>query len=276
MLGLVAIGFSYIFRVTKVFHLAHGGIYVVGAYSCWWAEMKTQSWFISIIFAFAIVTILITILEKSVYLQINKRKSNESISLIASSGLYVIIINILALLFGNENKVFENGISGTFLIGQLIITKVQLIQLIAGIGSIVILIGLLSFTKSKLTLQAISDNEIISKTLGINTNRERLKVFVLGSILASIAAILNTIDTGIDLHSGMKITLSAAVVTILIGRSNPLLIMLSSISLLLLQNIVEWFMNAQWRDGVTFFILLIVILFRTEGILSYNLRKDRA
>jgi len=54
------------------------------------------------------------------------------------------------------------------------------------------------------------------------------------------------------------------------------LIVAFAIALTLLQNSVEWFLDAQWKDAITFLILLLVILFRTEGIISYNLRKDRA
>src|SRR5205085_5701450 len=104
LLSLMAISFTYIFRVTKVFHLAHGGVYVAGAFACWWMLTKTNNWFAAIAFAIAVVAILIWVIEKTIYLPLNKKQSNQSISLIASMGLYVVIVNILALLFGNEDK----------------------------------------------------------------------------------------------------------------------------------------------------------------------------
>ncbi len=275
LLSLVAIGFSYIFNITGVFHLSHAGVYVSGAYACWWMFMKTNNWFIAISFAFAVVVILIYFIEKIVYSPLNKQKSNQSISLIASMGLYVVIINILALLFGNENKLIENSISGSFQFGNFILTKIQLIQAIIAVLATATFLIYLKLSKSNLTLQAIADNETISKVFGINTEIERIKIFIIGSVLASIAAILAMLEVGIDPYSGMSITLTATVVTILVSRMNVLLIILFSIALTILQSIIEWFLNAQWKEGITFFILLLVILFKTEGIVSYNLRKDR-
>lgn len=276
ILSLVAIGFTYIFRVTRVFHLAHGGVYVSGAFAGWWMLTKTNNWLVAIVFAIAVVSILIYLIEKTVYLPLNKKQSNQSISLIASMGLYVVIVNILALLFGNENKIADNSISGSFELGNIILTKVQIVQTIAGALTTSLFLIYLKLTKSNLALQSISDNETISKVFGINTEKERVKVFIVGSALACIAAILKTLEVGIDPQAGMSITLTAAVVTILVSRLNVMLIIAFSVALTLLQNSVEWFFNAQWKDGITFLVLLLVILFRTEGIISYNLRKDRA
>ena len=275
LLSLVVIGFTYIFRVTKVFHLAHAGIYVVGAFSCWWMLSKTNNWLVSIPFAMVVVSILIYIIEKVVYLPLIKKQSNQSVSLIASMGLYVVIVNLLALFFGNDNKVFEHSISGSYELGSIILSKVQIVQALSGIVIISIFLLFLKISKSNLTLQSISDNEVISKVFGINTEKERVKVFIIGSLLACFAAILITLDVGIDLQSGMGITLTASVIIVLVSRLDVRLCVLFSILLTILQNSIEWFLNAQWKQGITFSILLLVILFRTEGIISYNLRKDR-
>lgn len=259
-----------------MFHLAHGGVYVAGAFTFWWMLTKTNNWFAAVAFAITVVAILIWVIEKAIYLPLNKKQSNQSISLIASMGLYVVIVNVLALLFGNENKIIGNTVSGSFELGNIIFTKVQAIQSIIGVVVIVAFLIYLKISKSNLALQSVSDNVTISKVFGINTESERTKVFIIGSILACIAAILKTMETGIDPQAGMSITLTAAVVAILVARLNVLLIIAFSIGLTILQNSVEWFLNAQWKEGITFLILLLVILFRTEGIISYNLRKDRA
>jgi len=276
LLSLVAIGFTYIFWVTRVFHLAHGGIYVAGALASWWTLTKTNNWIFAIGFSIAIVSILIYLIEKAVYLPLNKKQSNQSISLIASTGLFVIIINVLALIFGNQIKVFENAPTGSFQFGQIILTKMQLIQTIVSLLTITAFFFYLKLTKSSLVLQSVSDNDTISKVFGINTEIERVRVFILGSALACIAAILKSSEIGIDLLDGMGITLTASVIAILVSRSDLFLIVLFSIVLSILQNTIEWFLNSQWKNGITFLILLLVILFRTEGIISYNLRKDRA
>ncbi len=276
LLSLMAIGFTYIFRVTRVFHLAHGAIFVSGAFSFWWGLSLTANWLLSGILALGICALLIYLIEKVVYLPLSKKQTNQSISLIASMGLYAVVINILALVFGNENKMLSGFATNSYNFGNLILTNIQIYQ-VAASAMIIVAYGLLQkFSRTGLVLQAISDNESIGQVIGINTDRERLKVFIIGSIFACIAAILRMMDVGMDVHTGMGITLTAAVVAILVSRLSISLILVFTIALSLLQNVTEWFLNAQWRDGITFVILLLVILFRTEGVISYNLRKDRA
>lgn len=274
VLSLVAVGFTFIFRVTKVFHLAHAGIYVTGAFTCWWVLSKTDNWFLATLTSLAIVTGVIYLVEKSIYLPLSQRNADQGISLVSSMGLYVVLVNTLALLFGNDNKTFQTEISGAIELGSVLVTNVQLIQTIVAFLAIAGFLVFLKATGSELPLRAIADNELTSRVIGINTQRQRLNVLVGGSLLAAIGGILRTLDVGIDPQAGMSVTLTAAVVTILVSRLNVPLIVLFAFGLSLLQNCVEWVSNAQWRDGVTFALLLVVILFRTEGVISYNLRED--
>lgn len=275
VLSLVAIGFTYIFRVTKVLHLAHGGVYVVGAFTFWWVLTKTNNWFAAVTFAIAAAAILIYLIEKTVYLPLSGNQTNQSISLVASLGVYVTIVNVLALLFGSENKSMSDLVSGSYELGKIILTRVQMIQIVVGLVVISAFEIYLRITKSRLALLSVADNKTISEVFGVNTRKERLRVFVAGSVLACVAAMLKTMEVGIDPHAGMSITLSAVVVTILVFRLNLPLIVAFAIVLTIIQYSVEWILDAQWKNGITFLMLLLVILFRTEGIISYNLRKDR-
>lgn len=274
ILSLVAIGFTYIFKVTKVFHLAHAGIYTVSGYTFFWLFENTQNHFIAVSFSFLITSLLAYTIEKLVYLPINNSKCNQSISLVSSTGVYMVLINIIALFFGNENKISDNRILGSIKFKNIIITNIELIQIVFSLIALLLFFLYIIFSKSNLTLQSITDNEIISKVYGINTKKERVKIIIAGSVLACIAGILKTIDTGIEPQAGMGITLTASVVAILVSRLSISLIVLFSIALAILQNIIEVILNAQWRDGITFLILLLVILYKTDGIISYNLRKD--
>lgn len=275
VLSLVSIGFAYIFSITKVFHLAHAAVYVVGAYAYWWAGAMLGHWAMGVLVAFVTITALAIVLEKAVYLPLNRHRTDQSITLIASMGSYVVLINLLAMLFGNENKVPANVAYGSFGMGGLIVTKAQFIQLGVSLLALAILYGLLRISRAGLQLKAVADSAVLSQVLGIDTVRIRLVVFIGGSLLVAVAGILRTIEVGIDPQAGMGITLTAIVVAIMVGRMHLGYLVTFAIGMTLLQNAIEWVANAQWRDGLSF-TLLLVVLFRTERVLSYQLRKDNA
>ncbi len=273
ILSLMVIGFNYIFSVTKVFHLAHAGIFTLGAYTFWQLTDLGLHWILASTVSLSIASIIILFIEKAVYSPMTKKKTDSSVTLIASMGIYVIIVNTIAMFFGSENKIVS--LSGdTFNIIDVIISTNQIIQLLVGIIIIVIFYLGIKLTKLDLSLKAIANNDILGEVYGINSKRIRSLVMIIGSAFAVIAGILTTIEIGVEPHSGMNITLSAAAVAILVTRLDVKYLTLISILLALFQNTVEWFLNAQWKEGLTFLILLLIILYKTEGLVSYKLRKN--
>ena len=123
-------------------------------------------------------------------------------------------------------------------------------------------------------IRAVSDNATLAKVIGIKTSKIRYLVFGLGSVMAAIAAILKGYDTGIDPYSGMSVTLSAAVVVIVGGNYSIYGTLIAAVLLAILQNFTEYFLSTQWKEPVTFAILILVLLWRTEGILQFNNRSD--
>lgn len=273
LLALVALGFHVIFSATKIFHIAHGGIYVAGVYFYLWSSPLVgvaSGIFLSIVFAF----LLGVLIEWSVYKPLLKKSSNENIALISSLGVYIIIINVIAVLFGNETKILDNTIRESLQMGSIIITHPQFWQLFFALPLIALFLIFMKVTGYGLKIRAISDNPVLARVTGIKTQNIRYIVFGIGSVMAISAALLKGFDTGIDPYSGMAITLSAAVVVIIGGSSSLYGTILASIMLAIVQNFTEFFLSAQWKDTVTFTILIIVLLWRTEGILQFNVRVD--
>jgi branched-chain amino acid transport system permease protein len=276
LLALVAYGFGLIFNVLKVFHLAHGVVYVAGAYFYLWMKFILQQYYLTAILSTLLFVILLSVLiEKLVYKPLDDRNSGQAITLISSMGLYILFENIIALFFGNETRTAEFSFAQSANYLGFIITPIQLTQFV--IASVVLIILFwLSKLKYFLQIKAVISNQQVASVLGINFSSIRLIAIVTGSILAIIVSILKFYDTGIDPHSGMGIALSAAVVVIIAGRFSLSGILTISLLLSILQASVEWFLSAQWKDGITFAILLIIILWKTEGIVSYKMRIEES
>lgn len=273
LLALVALGFHIIFSATKIFHLAHGGIYIAGVYFFYWIH-SFSGLFVSVLLTLIFAFFLGLFIERSVYKPLMKKLSNQNIALISSLGVYIILINIIALLFGNETKILDNSISESIFIGEYIITRPQLIQTIISVPLIILFVVFMNSSGLGLKVRAVADNPVLARVVGVKIQKVRYLVFGIGSLMAVSAALLKAYDTGIDPYSGMAITLSAAVVVIIGGTSSLFGTIIASVFLAILQNYTEYFLSAQWKDTVTFAILIIVLLWRTEGILQFNIRTD--
>lgn len=276
LLALVATGFLIVFRTTKVFHLAHGAIYVSAAYGTYALYESTPPFWgkaiICSLASIALVVVIALLIEKLVYLPLEQKKSGQAITLISSVGIYLFIINTIALLFGNESKYIALELGQSYQWGEVIVVPIQMWQI--SLGSILLLLlMLLSKTNYYLHFRATMSDRLVASVMGIDSNRVRRMAMTLGSILASAAAILSFFDTGMDPHSGMSITLSAAVAAILSGGSLGGTI-LAALLIASLQTATEWLVSAQWKSGITFLLLIIVIMWRTEGIVSFKMRVE--
>jgi branched-chain amino acid transport system permease protein len=278
LLSLVAIGFNFTFYVTKVFHFSHGALYIAGAYVLVAAESLNSlnspillTYYI--VTALSIVVLLAFLIDWLVYQPLTKKKASQAITLISSLGVNIFLVNLIILFFSNDNKFSKMNAGDGFEFIGLIITHIQLIQLTT---CIITLFLLLLFTYSRLFLKirAVMSQETVASILGINTKKIRLLAMIFGSLLASIAGILNYYDTGINPQAGIPVTLSAVVVVMLGGKESIKGTIIAALFISFLLTTTEWFLSQQWKDSITFFLLIITLLWKTEGFVSFKMRVE--
>jgi branched-chain amino acid transport system permease protein len=275
---LVAYGFSMIFHTLKVFHIAHGAFtvfapYVIIASSSW---IPASGKLIMIVLAVILTASVAVVAEKSVYLPLFKKGSTDITSFIASLGLYLFLVNGIALVTDHRMKILSGDLRATYDIGPVLVNDIQILQILLAILIIGVIIIYLKLSGRNKILEAISDNPHIAKIIGLPVKSSRVVAIFIGTVLAAVAGILMAYDTGINPHSGMSITLTSIVVVLLAGRRDLSLLIIISLFMGLLQQGSSWYLSSAWADGLTFGLLLAVLFFRTEGVLTYQLRKDHA
>ena len=271
--SLLAIGFALVYNTTKIFHIAAAGIYVFAAYMFWFFVAHTSLPVIpAAIIAIILTTLLSLLSETTVYRPLKNRKASLNVAMIASIGLMTIIINTIAMLFGNETKVVENSILKPFSFGEIIITTPQMYQAVIGIIVLVAFLVILRWTNWGLRLQALSADETLFETLGYNTNRTRVAVFLASGIFIAIASCLTVYDIGLDPNMGMSVLISAIVAMIIGGVGKFSTCIVGGLILGVLQSLTVYQFASNWQNAVTFLVLLILLFLRPQGIAGYKQR----
>jgi branched-chain amino acid transport system permease protein len=210
--------------------------------------------------------------ELIVYHPLYKRKASLNVTMIASIGIMTILINVVALIFGNETKVLDSGTQQIFTFGELIINTPQMLQ--AGIG--IVLIGIffafLGFGNFGLKIRALSNDNALFKISGFNVKATRLIVFALSGVFLSAGSCLTAYDIGMSPQVGMSVLINAMVAMIIggIGRFRACLI--GGLLLGVLQALVAFQFSPNWQNAITFFVLLLFLFFRPRGIFGYKRR----
>ena len=275
--ALMALGFALIYNTTKIFHIAHGAIYTAAAYACWLLLVQLH-WptVLAIGISLLLAALLGALTELWVYAPLVRRNASTLVALLSSLGLYVALVNLIAMLFGNETKVLRPGIEKTYHFGSVILTRVQLAEVATALVLLPAFVLLLQRSRWGKAIRAVRDNPTLASVLGINLRAVRLWVFAGGSALAGLAAILAALDVGVDPNVGMPALLTAAVALIVGGVGTFEGPVLGAFLLGLLQSLVVWKISARWTDAITFAVLIAFLLFRPAGLAGRKRRLEEA
>jgi len=275
--ALVALGFALIYNTTRIFHMAHGALYTLSAY-WFYVFLVLLRWPLPLAFglSLALSALLGVAVEFFVYAPLTRRSSSTLTALLSALGLYIAIVNVIALLFGNEVKVLRPGIEKTYTLGPVILTRIQVVQVLA--FALLFPVTALALRKSPWgkAVRAVRDNPTLTQVMGGDLWSIRLSVFAVGTALSSVAAMLQALDVGMDPHGGMPMLLTAAVALIVGGVGLFEGAALGAFVLGVLQSLVIWQFSARWADAVTFAVLILFLIFRPQGLLGQRRRLEEA
>jgi len=275
--ALVALGFALIYGTTKTFHFAHGAVYTLSAYFLYtFYNLWKFPLSLAIVLSLFLTAIIGILVDELIYLPLDKKGSSPLIRMLSSLGLYIIMINFVAMIYGNETKVLNPSIQPTYHIGSLILTRIQAVIFLFSVLLFILLILFLRKMKAGMMIRAARDNSRLLSVVGINPRRIRWLVFSLGSLLAGIASLLNGLDVGIDPNIGMPVFLNGAVAVIIGGVGMIEGSILGALLLGILQSLVIWKFSARWQDTMTFILLILFLLFRPQGFLGVRRRIEEA
>ncbi len=277
VIAIVGLGFGLIYTTTRVFHIAHAGIYVLTGYALW---VAMASWklplAVGIPLSLVVAALAGMLIDWAVYQPLASRSASVAGVMISSLGVQIVFENIIALAFGNQSQILRAGIGQTLTLGSVILAYVQIAQLIVGVVLTISFWLFLKYTRIGQVCRAVSDDETLASVLGVRVTRVRLFVFALGSAFAGIGSMLVSLDVGLDPHMGFPAVLAAAVACIIGGLRNFLAPAAGGFLLGIVQSLVIWQTSAKWAEAVTFCLLILFLLFRRQGLFGVNQRAEEA
>ena len=271
--ALLAIGFALVYNTTRIFHIAAAGIYVFAAYMFWFFAAKVGLPIITASLVAIVLTMILSLLtEICVYRPLKNKNASLNVAMIASIGAMTVIVNTIAMCFGNETKVVENSILQPLTFGEIIVTTPQKYQASLGILTLLVFMAVLKWTNWGLRLKALSTDETLFETLGYDTKATRVAVFLISGAFIALASCLTVYDVGLDPNMGMSVLISAVVAMIIGGVGKFSTCILGGLTLGVLQSLTVYQFASNWQNAVSFFVLLIFLFLRPQGIAGYKQR----
>jgi branched-chain amino acid transport system permease protein len=274
MIALLALAFSAVYVPTRVFHVALGAVYVAVPYVILYLRTLGWPWYLCLPAGILAGMVLSAACELVSHSQLDRRHASGAVHLVASLGIYIVVVQAIALLWGNDPQVLRPGVAQSLGTVGTMVTHAQVIAAACSAAVIGLSYAWLRLTGIGLRLRAVADNPEELSLHGEDPRRLRLLAFAASGIVCSIASTLMAYDTGFDPNGGLRVVLLAVVATIVGGRSSFAGPVLGGLLLGVARSGASWVLSDKWEDAVTFLLLALILVGRPQGIIARASRLE--
>lgn len=264
--ALIASGFALILGAARVFNLAHGDLVILGAYVGYglWTAHRLHP-----LLASPLAVLLLIPLALALRPLLAKLKGPfELKALVLTFGLSLFLQNVMQALFTSNYRLimvpaFEEGVS----LGPVRVAQGRLLVAGLAVALLAILHILLHHTFLGKAMRAVIQDREAASLMGIDTRRVELYVLGLGGAMAGLAGPLFASLHYITPTAGLDITIIALILTIFGGVGRLLGLFLGGLLFGLAEALAVAFWGAQWKEFVSFLVLLLLFQWRAFGLL---------
>ncbi len=283
LLFLLASGLTLIFGIMDFVNLAHGSLYMVGAYFCATLTAWTGSFFLALLLALPATAIVGILVEVLIIRALYQRDHLDHV--LATFGLILCFDTLVQLTWGPEGMAIPlpAWVDGPVTLPSGIVFPIyRLLIIVVGLVVAALLYVMVTHTRLGMRIRAGASNRTMVSALGVNIQSLFTLVFALGAVLAGLAGLMIAPITEASIGMGNEIIIVAFVVIIIggIGSIKGALIAALVVGLIdtmgrsFLDDLLKWVMTAQNAEtaapalsAMLIYILMAVILaLRPQGL----------
>lgn len=264
---LAAIGLTLVFGVLRIPNLAHGALYMLGAYIAYFFLTEAKVPYLA---AIGIAAILLAgvgvLLERIVFHPL--RSSPHTHHMIAAVGAMFFLQAIVHVIWGSDfhrmNSPFDKRL--TILGSQISLQRVLIVC-----TAVVVLSVLTWFIKKSIhgqTIEAIEQDRIGSSLVGINPNRVSMLTFALAAALAAIAAGLVAPINMLSPTMGAGLDMKIFAIIILGGLGSIPGAIIGGFTLAMAEVMTSTYVSSTFGEMIAFVVLVAVLAIKPTGLFA--------
>ncbi len=273
-IALLALAFAVVYLPTRVFHLALAGIYSLAPFLALSLFSAGVPWPICAVLAVAAGAAISLGCEWLNHDRLERKGAGPGLHLVSSLGIFIVIVQVVSMVWGNEVRTLRHGIDAVFSAGGVQLTRAQIIAGGTASGLLVLFYLWLRFSNLGLRFRALADNPVQLALFGYNVRRLRFLAFSLAGLFAAVASLVLAFDLGFDPHGGLQALLLAIVAVIIGGRDSFVGPVIAGFLLGVIRAEVVWYASARWQDAVTYLLLVLFLFLRPHGLLGKKARLE--
>lgn len=293
VIAITAVGLSLIYGVTRVVNFAHGDLVTLGAVVALGISQPSRiipggrelegilgfGWPIggTIVLTIVIGAAVGAFLELALFRPLRYRKVGGVTLLIVTIGLSFIIRYLILIWIGGDTYTYRLGPDPqqTYL-GFIDMSGREMRVLVLSVVVLVVVGLFLSYTRLGTAMRAISDNEDLAESSGVNADRVFAATWAIGISLAFLGGIFLALTQDVRWTSGFALLLLMFAAIILGGIGNPFGAMIGGFIIGVLTSVSQALPLLQGRRDlrivIALAVMILILLYRPQGILGTSER----
>ena len=275
--SLLALGVVVVYKSSKVFNLSFGGLILFLTYLMWWllSSIGLPLW---------LSLVLLGVCSVAIGLIINRFIMTP---LIGDPGLSTFIVTmvlgfsvlygLVLLFFGGSPEVMPRIFpTGNITFGAISFSYTWLFAFIISTAMFLIFAAYFRFTKTGLQMRAVSENHLVSQSVGINVRRILAVSWVVGALSAAVSGLLLGSMFAVDGSLG-GFALARGFPVLLLGGLESLpgafiAAFIIGITETLAGNYIDPYVTG-FREVLPYVLMMVILMLRPNGL--FGLREIR-
>lgn len=267
--GMFAMSFGLIFATMGILNVAHGTIATFGAISALFVVENMGFGFFPAMVVAIIVAALIGLATDRLAFQPLRAKANTLGYLITSIGVWIVLLSLGETALDHQIKTFPPDMLSwpRLVTNSVYLAPGQIWLMVIGPLSLVGLYLVLSKTSIGIRIRAVGYSEVWSRISGVSSTVVILSTVAISAGLAGLVGYLSSIafdNVSTSLGEGLLLKGFAAVVVGGFGDVRGAF--LGGIIIGVTEVLGAQYISGDFRDVITFGLLILFLIFRPEGI----------
>ncbi|WP_431514430.1 branched-chain amino acid ABC transporter permease [Variovorax sp. DAIF25] len=281
--ALFALGFTLLFGVNHIMNMAHGSVFMWGAFAGLYAVTVLDApIYVALLIGMLAGGLVSVALDLFAFRPLRRRGAPEFSAIVSSIGADLVLLALAQKLSNTAVMRFPFDAFPVviYTIGGV---RVQLLQLVIVALVVAMVFGLVWYlyrTGFGQRIRCVAYSEQTSRLLGINPGPVNMQVFLISGVLAGMAGVLiGLVFNSVHFAMGEPLLLRAFVIIILGGLGSIPGALIAGLAIGIVQTLAVAYVSSGVAEAIVFTALFVVILVRPTGLFGQSsaaMRVQRA
>ena len=292
--SLVSLGYTMVYGVLRLINFANSEVFMLGTFAVLYVEINIlghpvtakplgglqliYTLVIALVGSMIACAVIAVLVELVAYRRLRARGASRLASLISAIGVSIFLMESMRMVTASRPQTAPRLLE-KWSFGEFAGINFRIDTIMAIVAPIVIFLILDQFvTRSRLgkAIRAVSMSEDNSKLMGININRVISLTFLIGGLTTGAAAFLyTTVYENTVFNVGFNMGIAAFTAAVLGGIGNIRGAFFGGLALGMIEQFASAVLGSQWKAVTVFVVLVLILLFKPNGLFGEAVQQTR-